>query len=52
MYKGYVITLQGDTLKGKIEMLSPSLNEVKVKLVPILVKAQFIEQKKLLGMLF
>lgn len=34
MYKGYVITLEGDTLKGKIEMLSPSLNEVKVKLVP------------------
>lgn len=34
MYKGYVVTLEGDTLKGKIEMLSPSLNEVKVKLVP------------------
>lgn len=32
-YKGYVITTKGDTLEGKIEMLSPSLNEVRVKLI-------------------
>jgi hypothetical protein len=30
-YEGYVITTAGETLEGKIEMLSPSLNEVKVK---------------------
>lgn len=32
-YTGYVILVKGDTLHGKIEMLSPSLNEVKVKLI-------------------
>ncbi len=44
-YKGYVVTIKGDTLKGQIEMLSPSLNEVKVKLIqegkePILYRAK------------
>ena len=33
VYKGYVVLMKGDTLHGKIEMLSPSLNEVKVKLI-------------------
>ncbi len=31
VYEGYVITTNGETLEGNIEMLSPSLNEVKVK---------------------
>ena len=32
LYEGYVITTKGDTIKGVIQMLSPTLNEVKVKL--------------------
>ena len=33
IYDGYIITTEKDTLNGKIEMLSPTLNEVKVKLI-------------------
>lgn len=33
IYKGYVVTTQGDTIHGKIQMLSPTLNEVKVKFI-------------------
>ena len=33
VYNGYVVLKTGDTLHGKIVMLSPSLNEVKVKLI-------------------
>lgn len=33
IYKGYVITTQGDTIHGKIQMLNPALNEVKVKFI-------------------
>jgi len=32
-YEGYVITNSGEKLEGKIQMLSPTLNEVKVKFV-------------------
>lgn len=32
-YNGYVITTSNETLEGEIEMLSPVLNEVKVKLI-------------------
>ena len=31
MYSGYVVTVSNDTIHGKIQMLTPSLNEVKVK---------------------
>ena len=33
VYNGFVVLKTGDTLYGKIVMLSPSLNEVKVKLI-------------------
>lgn len=33
LYTGYVITVKGDTIKGQIQMLSPALNEIKVKLI-------------------
>lgn len=33
IYSGYVVTNNGDTIHGKIQMLSPTLNEVKVKLI-------------------
>lgn len=33
IYKGYVLTISGEKLIGEIEMLSPSLNEVKVKFI-------------------
>lgn len=33
IYSGYIITNNGDTLHGKIQMLSPTLNEVKVKFI-------------------
>lgn len=32
VYNGYVITTDKEFIKGKIEMLSPALNEVKVKM--------------------
>lgn len=32
VYQGYVITTDKEFIKGKIEMLSPALNEVKVKM--------------------
>lgn len=33
IYRGYVVTNSGEKLIGKIEMLSPTLNEVKVKFI-------------------
>lgn len=33
VYEGYVITNSGEKLEGKIQMLSPALNEIKVKFV-------------------
>ena len=33
VYKGYVVTVSNETIHGNIQMLSPTLNEVKVKLI-------------------
>lgn len=33
IYKGYIINNDGEKLEGEIQMLSPSLNEVKVKFI-------------------
>ena len=33
VYKGYIVTNSGNKLIGKIQMLSPTLNEVKVKFI-------------------
>lgn len=33
IYKGYVVTISGDTLHGKVQMLSPTMNQVKVKFI-------------------
>lgn len=33
IYPGYVVMNQGDTLHGKIRLLKPSLNEIKVKFI-------------------
>lgn len=33
VYKGYIITSKGDTLHGKLQMLSPTQNQVKVKFI-------------------
>lgn len=35
IYEGYVVTIEGKTIDGKIKMLSPALNEVKVKFIDI-----------------
>lgn len=32
-YSGFLITTSGDTLRGKIQMLSPTMNQVKVKFI-------------------
>ena len=33
VYNGYVITISNETIHGQIQMLSPTLNEVKVKFI-------------------
>ena len=33
VYNGYVVTISNETIHGKIQMLSPTLNEVKVKFI-------------------
>ena len=33
VYQGYIVTIEDDTLYGKIQMLNPALNEVKVKFI-------------------
>lgn len=33
VYKGYIIMVKGDTLHGKLQMLSPTQNQVKVKFI-------------------
>lgn len=32
MFSGYVVTIEGDTIQGRIEMISPTVNAVKVRL--------------------
>lgn len=46
-YEGYVITTKGDTLNGAIQMLSPTLNEVKVKLTNETGKTTIFKAKEL-----
>lgn len=46
MYNGYVVTLKGDTLKGQIQMLSPALNEIKVKLIAATGEKQTFKAKE------
>ena len=33
VYNGYVVTVSNETIHGQIQMLSPTLNEVKVKFI-------------------
>lgn len=33
VYNGYIIMVSGDTLHGKLQMLSPTMNQVKVKFI-------------------
>ena len=33
IYVGFIITASGDTLHGKLEMLSPTMNQVKIKFI-------------------
>lgn len=33
IYNGFVITASGDTLHGQLEMLSPTMNQIKVKFI-------------------
>jgi|AntRauTorckE5430_2_1112549.scaffolds.fasta_scaffold03689_3 hypothetical protein len=33
IYDGFVIMISGDTLEGKLEMLSPTMNQVKIKFI-------------------
>ncbi len=33
IYNGYVVTIEGDTIRGKLQMLSPSMNQVKIKFI-------------------
>lgn len=46
VYEGYVITNSGEKLEGKIQMLSPSLNEVKVKFINNNGKKQVFKAKE------
>lgn len=46
VYEGYVITNSGEKLEGKIQMLSPSLNEVKVKFINKTGKKQVFKAKE------
>lgn len=33
IYDGFVVTIEGDTLHGKLQMLSPTQNQVKIKFI-------------------
>lgn len=46
VYEGYVITNSGEKLEGKIQMLSPSLNEVKVKFINNIGKKKVFKAKE------
>ena len=52
VYAGYVVTVKGDTLKGTIQMLSPTLNETKVKLTSEKGEAMIFKAKDLAGYTF
>lgn len=46
IYSGYVVTNNGDTIRGKIQMLTPALNEVKVKLIDANGKKRIFKAKE------
>ena len=46
MYNGYVVTVKGDTVTGQIQMLSPALNEIKVKLIAANGEKQIFKAKE------
>lgn len=52
VYAGYVVTAKGDTLNGNIQMLSPTLNEVKVKLTSAEGQTTIFKAKELTGYTF
>lgn len=52
IYQGYVITIDGDTIHGTIEMLSPALNEIKVKFYNKEGKKTVYKAKELQGYAF
>lgn len=52
VYRGYVVTVAGDTLRGQIQMLSPTLNEVKVKFISQNGEKQTFRAKELLSYSF
>ena len=47
VYDGFVITTSGDTLQGKLEMLSPTINQVKIKFIDDCGKKQLYKAKDL-----
>jgi len=47
IYDGFVITTSGDTLQGKLEMLSPTINQVKIKFIDNSGKKQLYKAKDL-----
>jgi hypothetical protein len=47
IYDGFVITISGDTLQGQLEMLSPTINQVKIKFIDENGKKKFYKAKDL-----
>ena len=47
IYNGFIITASGDTLKGQLQMLSPTMNQVKVKFIDETGKKQIYKAKDL-----
>ena len=47
IYNGFIITTSGDTLKGQLQMLSPTMNQVKVKFIDETGKKQIYKAKDL-----
>lgn len=47
IYDGFVITISGDTLQGRLEMLSPTINQVKIKFIDNSGKKEIYKAKDL-----
>ena len=47
VYNGYVVTISNETIHGQIQMLSPTLNEVKVKFIHKNGKKEIFKAKNL-----
>jgi hypothetical protein len=47
IYDGFVITISGDTLQGKLEMLSPTMNQIKIKFIDESGKKELYKAKDL-----